>query len=952
MTDNLTEISLEYAEFGKIFNYPGRTSDYRVLNRSHTRLANILMDKLYNPNIANYAVTRGLPFALKPPGYGNFTVVLQPLPSVTNDLLFIQLQQRTELDYVIKQGLELPGRGIANRAYTQAHITLLPQHIIEKCFRDNIAIYESLLFGREGQFALEDYGITSPRSSVYEPREIPRYVPLKRSFVSFPDPDYVRGITNLLIRHYQSVSDLEMWQQSRLKKTVFVIPELGLSQKLAIIQEVQKRLYPLLGIISFALDYAITPESQVYLCNDEPASFYLNRSDIYSSRQIKAATNLDRKYRDVYEISGYEYVLKSEIPKYFRKGSPLEEAITINELINDHEALDWNAKISEFIKCFSRIDGNDISKILENIAINSDFRFLLDEIFKTQLHVEQRKFLYTQVLAQLIRKFPVTISKFIDGYLAIKANEVESKYLERYLLNAIKTYPELVLEMALTNSDGALLYELLIINKHERILIENNEPLEKIMFEKPSKALYNAITRLNANNSWTVDYQDALYEVLSNPNCAWTDDEIGKLIEASKITLPNLGLHRLKALLDSTLPNNIKAERLQAVIKGVVQEGISLFKALNQQNLQTLRDLAITVCNSNDIKNVSFSKYWIEQITVLESPEFINDLNKIIENFIKSQPQFIKNPNERNLYEFLKEKITPANISIYKLCQDLGFEKHYHAVLRLMLVRQQEINLEDFHRLIEELPVTNNLLAEIIKDYSQYPQVDQTILSLDVKYATKWLQSTQQESLRNIYLDSIGNDLLHQILFKINNASPDFLINLLSNELAIKKKMHSWKNYWQKAIELLNSRKTKQSFKAVDAFKEMIIEAIKTKIIGEELILDIGQLALFASRNFTAQNAESKDWLIRFLRLADAEEWFDQNQNQIVQNNAVRKYLKQGLESLGKSLDQDFIEKKYEPRIIYIVADIIDFEKQFHFSQNNFRKVAIKIKPEGLHRVR
>lgn len=957
MTDNLTEINLEYAEFGKIFNYPGNTSDYRPLNRSDTRLAKILMDRLYNPSIANYAITRGLPFALKPPGFGGFTVVLQPLPSITNDLLFIQLQQRTELDYLIQQGLEPPVRGVANRSYTQAHITLLPQQFISNCLRDDIAIYEALLFGKEGQFALEDYGRTSQHSSVYEPREIPRYISLQRGSVSYPHSEYVKGITNLLSILYQSVSNFGLQQQSRQKKAVFVIPEFTLSQRLAIMQEVQKRLNPLLGIVTFALDYAIAPESQVYLCNDEPAPFYLNRPSIYDVKQIKAAANLKGGYSDVYENLGYESIFKSVIPKYYMKGSSLEDAITIDELVNGHTTLDWDVKISKFIQIVSRIDENDVLKIFESIALKSELNNLLDKILKSKLRVEQRQFLCNQILIQLKQKFPATISKFTDSYLAIKANEVESQYIERHLLDTIKDYPEQVLEEALTNSNGALLYELLIVNKHKRILLEDNRPLVKILFEKPSKALYNAISRLHANNGWTVDYQNVLYEVLSDPYCAWTDEQIGELIEVSNINLPNLGLHRLKAFLNSTsaishflsLPNSIQAEQLKVMIEEIVREGMSLFNVLNKQNSLALRNLAVTVCNSNDIKNVSFSKYWIEKIAILESSDFMSDLNQIIENYKVSQPQFFINPKEKLLYQFLRGEITVADISI-QLCQEFGIERQYLSVLKIMLQRQEVISLKDICHLITELPVTNALLADIIKNSSQYPQAYQIIISLDVLHASQWLSATQQESLRSFYLDSNSNDLLYQMLFNIIEASPDYLITLLTNEFTINKKMYCWDVYLQMVTELLNARENIQSFKAVNAFKDMIIEARESHNISKEIIFNIGQLALFAFQDFSIENAVSKKWLTYCFKLANTEEWFEHNQ--IARNQTIRYYLRKGLVSLGKSLNPDSIEAKYDIRIICIVANIIDSGSKLPVKQNNFKTVADRICPKALESLR
>ena len=203
-------------------------------------------------------------------------------------------------------------------------------------------------------------------------------------------------------------------------------------------QEVQKRLNPLLGIVTFALDYAIAPESQVYLCNDEPAPFYLNRPSIYDVKQIKAAANLKGGYSDVYENLGYESIFKSVIPKYYMKGSSLEDAITIDELVNGHTTLDWDVKISKFIQIVSRIDENDVLKIFESIALKSELNNLLDKILKSKLRVEQRQFLCNQILIQLKQKFPATISKFTDSYLAIKANEVESQYIERHLLDTIK----------------------------------------------------------------------------------------------------------------------------------------------------------------------------------------------------------------------------------------------------------------------------------------------------------------------------------------------------------------------------------------------------------------------------------------------------------------------------------------------------------------------------------
>ena len=162
--------------------------------------------------------------------------------------------------------------------------------------------------------------------------------------------------------------------------------------------------------------------------------------------------------------------------------------------------------------------------------------------------------------------------------------------------------------------------------------------------------------------------------------------------------------------------------------------------------------------------------------------------------------------------------------------------------------------------------------------------------------------------------------------------------------------MYCWDVYLQMVTELLNARENIQSFKAVNAFKDMIIEARESHNISKEIIFNIGQLALFAFQDFSIENAVSKKWLTYCFKLANTEEWFEHNQ--IARNQTIRYYLRKGLVSLGKSLNPDSIEAKYDIRIICIVANIIDSGSKLPVKQNNFKTVADRICPKALESLR
>lgn len=334
MRKEFDNLKLDYVECGKLFYFQRNTSDFVLLDTSDRELGSIVNREIYQPNIANYAARYNLRFSNKPNQFGNFSVILQPSRALIDELLFIQVQQRTELDYLYMQPGVDPRTDLPNRPYTQAHITIIPKKFLTVCLQNDIALYDAILFRKLNGFGLKDYGVLNQNGLEVHPQVLPR--PLNpKSFVLKPqDLPIVKGITNILFDIFLQLVLSKSKSGMTLPNIVFFTPELKMDQRIAIMQAVQKQLLPIFGILTFALDYAIPPESQIYFCEQLPdKAFPINTQYILTNDKILSAAEDPNGYYQTSEREGSSRISDPLAVSFILKGIPVNDALVLAEVL-------------------------------------------------------------------------------------------------------------------------------------------------------------------------------------------------------------------------------------------------------------------------------------------------------------------------------------------------------------------------------------------------------------------------------------------------------------------------------------------------------------------------------------------------------------------------------------------------------------------------------------------
>jgi len=252
-----------------------------------------------------------------------------------------------------------------------------------------------------------------------------------------------------------------------------------------------------------------------------------------------------------------------------------------------------------------------------------------------------------------------------------------------------------------------------------------------------------------------------------------------------------------------------------------------------------------------------------------------------------------------------------------------------------MLTNRQEIPIHDVKWIIDNLPDTNNYAVEVIHLANDSSKFMESVKTLDEKYCRKWLDVTFQNNLRNKYIENNARDLLHETLFRIDLASNEYLLDLLTKDSGMKAGVVNWNSYVLKAQKLIDSRLKND---AINTFLEIVRDSKDFGFNVWEYVKKIRKVVELLEKDFRT------DELPELAVLSDLMEFSDSFPANLKFTESFTKAL---IRIAEKTSDQDLVNK-YHPLLLYCCSDFISIHSPRTGRNSNFHWASDKVFPEGL----
>lgn len=935
------QLSLDYVESGKIFHYQRKSSDFVPLDCSDLTLRNKIFRDVYLPDIGNYAAKNGLRFAGKTGEFGSYSAMLHTSRFFPGDLLFIQVQQRTELDYLYRQPGFSPIRDLPNRPYTQAHITVIPAKVLLDYLQENIAIYDALLFRTSNGFALKDYGIVDAQGHQVMPAVIARSISPRPLLLSDEDLSIAKGVTNKLY---------ETWLASgtMLPNIVIVTPGVILERRLAIMQEIQSHILPILGIVTFALDYAIPPESQIYFCEQLPdQSFPLGKSKFFTYADVLNASKDGQGFYQASFREGLPRLSEPKALKYLRKRLSLQDSMVLLDALKDAFIKDERKLFDVILRNYGNIEPED-TKDLFNLLTQDPTQLLnfIRQIPRYSLQANVRKEIFQVLFVDLLNKLPESMGMFLDTYVTVREQDNDSVQFRPLLQYLLKTQPE-ALPVIIERGQADLIYDLFELNLTQTVEYD----LLAGIFIKPTHALFEAINQLHKNGKWNEKLQIALIDAAAKPTTQWSDKDVERLYTSTPIRIPELPAQRLLQLLNSEqsltelsrLPDASKAETFRLKILGAIGKKSDVFQAIPSSHHAKLREVALSICYSNSVGNLRFTREWLGQIgktTVLSDNEFWADFKTICNQFRSSQPLSLSDPEERALYDLLKGRINPESGSIAQALTKVGIQNRTGAILQGLLLDNQSLPRRDIEWIIDNLPATNSIANCVIDRAYQSTDFMSSLLNLGEAACAKWLSVTRRAKTRVIYN---SRDILHETLFRIYNPSQKYILDLATEDEGMFVGVSDWRAFSTKLEQLLTARPAIVEPQPVVArFRKIVNEFQGNDEDPRQLVREIRLLSQLSSQAIEPNNLPELSTLTLLLKRAmplASETTFATSYTTLLMN-------------IAEKVSVQVLVNAYNPLLLYCCWDYLLNHLPSATETNNFFRACESVYPAELASVK
>jgi hypothetical protein len=793
-----------YVDYGKIFLKSKRGAfEYSALDRSDNEIVSISKD-LYLSELATFA-KKAVSFQ-KPARSDLGEVTVAMIKWGNDNLFYIQVQRRYENEFA-----PLGTAPLTNRAFNQVRLTYLaPDDIIEFFCKQKIGLYSSLLYSKEGSKRpgmLKDY-IDPQRGKISEWNNI------EYNEVSLVDANIrlLRDIVNSL--YIASRSKTEAIQDIDTRKWIVIAPNLSLSDKLRLIDAIQYFMFPILGVITFALDYITDRAVLFYLLDESPKSGPASKAQ-YLDLKKSSATN----YWETMSHLPPEQLFHKTLAYYLKTNLDPNTALELFRLIETDYSYTEKEEIDLLQNHANKITADHWRQIIKRRFSPESKIIRLLRILPTRLRLDILKQIMNSLDQDLARYAPYHITAITE----LDGDPSTEKEFRTILRNAIQNSSAGVLKKIPDNLKLDFFKELILTDFEFRTIVSSTHPNQPLIFKPEMPGVKNArsvtslvmeltdgstINRLanplpsnlrdfsvreilgdidKGQSDWSISQALALW-TLAHSKTPNLFTKLLKLIVKEPRKFPELAKNPLEIKFFLLNGRNILLGSQNQAKQSSEREKLSVLTLLRDfllddydLTVSSLRKACIEIGRYNSGENVSFASWWLlSEISYTNSQIIREDYAELLNNFQANLTDEFPGSLREAIY-LLSGGAHFKMLSLHEACKQFKNDKPVGDLNELLFMSAIEVWQErkivipnrDIAFLVNRLPdpTSNLILAKIVLDATRSQIAE--IQDLPEMIVLLWLQKTEKK-LRNSYLSESG-DLLLDTLIGAKNLGPTLM---------------------------------------------------------------------------------------------------------------------------------------------------------------------------------
>ena len=813
-----TKSAPPYTEYGKVFNFNGAT-ELKTLNSSDPQIEKYAAD-FYLKEYSFHKISSPFMTGENIKDFGKISVALKEINELQIDgYLYAQVQQRREGEFSNNSTPRL------DRYFIQARFTYLSRDVMWEIYKRRLGLYKSILYNRQSaiekannhMWMLNDY-VVSVKNDIQEWK-----VGLAPLELDNTNIDLVVSIVRALL--YSSTRAPEEGTQFARTPSSIVIVKHGLTieEKLQIVDAVQYFVFPVLGVITFSLDY-ITEKKVLLRFYD---SFDKNEHK-YNEEDLKGISiegNLS-DYCDVVFQLDPNTLYDNEFQRLLKAGNTTLQAV--NKLALKSKKIiisEFDAWIEKVNSAFGDID---ISPV--------DADFICDELTDDDILqiIRNHKTPFNIVLALLEyeeRKTKSNLLAYLQFHLSIpkgkRQHPLFGDQVVQLFQRAVESNPPAILDQNLQDLSETIIKELILYARDVNFSSDHDTGPKVLisLLQRPNQKLFDVLKTVAFTDPELLI--DSIVDQANSIPLDWNTEQIYSFWELFDLHVFELFILLLSMLVTSTknreivINNPKKFWNFLKSGRGILVDSskfrfktISVdydqYQALEVSDLallpkleadigKKLRDVCLKIATSNKIDNIRFAEWWF--FAELGYTEF----GIIQEDFLQLQWAYVSAEinikkavlfEYGNLVSFGKMGLVSSLQSVCKNCEGDAENmlnsinlRLFNAISEIWVDKGILLSSDDLALLIHQLPQTNKLLAKIALSEIQRPSV----IALDATNALIWLTGTYG-ILRQEYRRS-EEDFLCKHLMELER--PDSVLAwriLVEEESAFQSNIH-WSNY-------------------------------------------------------------------------------------------------------------------------------------------------------------
>jgi len=818
-------LDLPFVEFGKIFRPGGNATDFEILDRSNTKIAEELYG-FYNQKIAVYSVVNKLEFTerkLDDKPYGNYTVALLADPrGGVGSYIFAQIQQRRESEYLLKQNLPV-GQFANNRPYNHARFTA----VTEEQIRRYDSIYTSLLvrLSENGNPSLKDYysQAKNPKDVVQVASQPIDYQPDNMDDL---DETLLKGLVNLLHECFGPKYRAGLLEGKSFPAVTLVVPDLDVKTRLRLMQAAQALLMPATRVITFTLDFISEHLFQFYFCaNDPPSWMFTNPMRLTKADLHDKSNDINGYYQSVSASAGSQILNNPVFGKYLNKlGITHTDGMRIATLLTSKAEPMPDDFSDLFLRNLPYIGKDDVPELVKRAfekpltmeKIILDAPSAIDQIAEESQRKRMTKnalrlALYLVICQQTREMADRNLPLFFHYYRLIEATDRATPELQEEFRKAVINS----LSTSLNNENypdekNEFFYELLslYLSKIDQVVFKDQVSVPNALFSRPQMALYQAINKLQGQTKRMDELEKQLISCIVDQPEIWTSDEQNSLKKIAGLKLSGIFIQRIIHFLNTkeqsgNFQQKLPEERcrfLLELLKDKPEPKKSILDMLPKDKAIELREVCRCVFNSVNSQTLDFAGFWLLELSLTGERVFEEDYIAIVKKIADTNQ--VKSILEKQEYKAICALLVgavPSGYSLSTVCQSIGLENRYRLILLIWIHENFVVPSTDIEKLVEQLPDTHakSLLVQLIikATVNSHGQTEE-IKKLDERISQNWLQQTASSEERSAYFDTSKVDQLYDLLSNIEKPTQLFALYMLAEDPSSQpSKNISWKKH-------------------------------------------------------------------------------------------------------------------------------------------------------------